>query len=173
MSVGSRFPFDLTVQFFQCVSDVQASTAHRMSDFKVPSTLLLSYLFTPVPRKHDRRHDQAPAGEAGRLQARGQPDGAGQACRSSDGAAVLWIQAMTAWWRYSSASRPCRRHVSITEKLRARNSSPCLERVGPEILRLSTNGRSARSASLFVVHLHPSGLAPPTPCQSPGAPLQL
>ena len=66
------------------------------------------------------------------------------------GAAALWIHAPTAWCMKSHRSRPWRRQVSYTLKPLAKNSSPRLERVGPEILRLRTSARSARSASLFV-----------------------
>ena len=65
-------------------------------------------------------------------------------------AGALWSQPVTTCCRYSKASRPWRRQVSITEKPRAMKRSPRRERVGPEILRLTTMARSARSASLLV-----------------------
>jgi len=74
----------------------------------------------------------------------------GTAAGTKLGAATLWSQAVTACCMYSKASRPWRRQVSITEKPRAMKRSPRRERVGPEILRLTTMARSARSASLLV-----------------------
>ena len=94
-----------------------------------------------------------------------QPVGTTASGRGSKlGGRVLSIQATTALWTKSHRSTPWRRHVSWTLNPRDRKSSPRSERVGPEILRLSTMLRSACSAALlvgtraaFVVKVHSAG----------------
>ena len=66
------------------------------------------------------------------------------------GGAVFSIQAWIDRCVNSMKSRLCRRQISITLNEWAMNSSQRRDRLGPEILRSSTRGRMARSASLFV-----------------------